>query len=391
MSVRARLRLRRGEFDLDVDLDVPGAGVTALFGRSGAGKTTLLRALAGLERCDDGYVKVGDEIWQDETRRLPVHRRPLGFVFQEPSLLPHLSVRRNLEYGWRRVPVAERRVTFADALAWLGLEPFLERRPDTLSGGERQRVAIGRALLASPRLLLMDEPLASLDAQSKAEVLPCLDRLQRELAIPVLYVSHSLDEVARIADHLAWLVDGRVRAAGPIAELLTRPDLPLAGRPEAEALVEATVVDHDTADQLTRLEFAGGSLLVPALDLPVGDAVRLRVGARDVSLTLERQSGTSILNVLPAVVTDLIDEEGGPQVTVRLESEGVALLARVTRRSARALAIAPGASVWAQVKSVAVLEGPPTAGSGSIAVPPPADGHRAETRRSGGAASRYPR
>lgn len=353
MSVEARLRLRRADFTLDAKLIAPKTGVTALLGRSGAGKTTLLRAVAGLERCD-GYLAVGDEVWQDGDRHLPVHRRQLGFVFQEPSLFSHLSVRRNLEYGFRRVPAGERRVAFEEPLEWLGVEPFLERRPDELSGGERQRVAIARALLASPRLLLMDEPLASLDRQSKTEILPFLDRMQRELAIPLLYASHSLDEVARIADHLAWMEEGRILASGAIGDLLTRVDLPLARGGEAEALVEATVAAHDERDHLTYVDFPGGRFAVPGLGLAPGVQVRLRVLARDVSLTLERQSGTSILNIFPACVTALVGE-GPAEVMVRLEASGVPILSRVTRRSAVALGLEPGSEVWAQVKGVAVL------------------------------------
>jgi molybdate transport system ATP-binding protein len=356
MSVEARLRLRRGDFSLDVDLTVPARGVTALYGRSGAGKTTLLRALAGLEPCPDGYLSVAGEIWQDATRRLPVHRRPLGFVFQEPSLFPHLSVRDNVAFALRRLRNEERRIGLGEAVEWLGLAPLLERRIEGLSGGERQRVAIARALLASPRLLLMDEPLASLDARSKAGILPYLDRLQRELAIPIIYVSHALDEVARIADHLVWLERGKVHATGPIAEILTRLDLPLARRGEAEALVEATVAGHDAADRLSYLDFAGGRFIVPAVELRPGARVRLRVRAADVSLTLERQSGTSILNVFPVFVTGVAEDDGA-QVTVRLEAGGTPLLARVTRRSARVLGLAAGAEVWAQVKSVAILGG----------------------------------
>lgn len=355
MSVEARFRLRRGDFSLDVELHAPDTGVTALFGRSGAGKTTLLRAIAGLESCPDGFLSVAGKVWQDGAEGLEVHQRPLGFVFQEPSLFSHLSVRRNLEYGQRRVPPEERRVDFGDAVEWLGVSPFLERRPQELSAGEQQRVAMARALLASPRLLLMDEPLASLDSQSKAEILPYLDRVQRELAVPVLYVSHSLDEVARIADHVAWMERGRISAAGPIADLLTRIDLPLARGGEAEALIQATVAGHDEADRLTLLDFAAGRFVVPLRKLASGTPVRLRVMARDVSLTLEHQSGTSILNIFPARVTGLVEEDTA-QVMVRLDAGGVAILSRVTRRSVRALGLEPGSEVWAQVKSVAVLD-----------------------------------
>lgn len=354
MSIEARFRLRRGDFTLSVELEAPARGVTAVFGPSGAGKTTLLRAMAGLERCDDGYLAVSGRVWQDESHFVPIHERELGYVFQEPSLFGHLSVRRNLEYGLNRVPPRERRVTFDQAVALLGVESLLDRSPDRLSGGERQRVAVARALLASPRLLLMDEPMASLDRRSKAEILPVIARLQAEMSIPVLYVSHSLSEVARIADHLAWMEKGTLRATGPIEELLTRVDLPLARGADAEALVRATVTGHDAENHLTLVDFAGGRFVLPGMEPVVGSGVRLRILARDVSLTLERQEGTSILNIFRARVESLA-EEGPAQMMVRLDAGGVPILSRVTRRSVAALGLAPGREVWAQVKSVALL------------------------------------
>lgn len=354
MSIEARFRLRRGEFVLDAELTASENHVTAVFGPSGAGKTTLLRAVAGLERCDEGFLAVGDRVWQDGERFVPAHERELGYVFQEPSLFDHLSVRRNLEYGFKRVPPRERRVTFDEAVSLLGVGSLLGRGPEELSGGERQRVALARALLASPRLLLMDEPLASLDRQSKAEILPYIERLHEEMSIPVLYVSHSLGEVARIANHLAWMEEGRIRAAGPIEELLTRVDLPLARGGDAEALVEGTVVGHDPQNHLTLVDFPGGRFTLPGTESAVGAQVRLRILARDVSLTLERQVGTSILNIFPARVADLASE-GPAQMMVRLEASGVPLLSRVTKKSVMALGLEPGREVWVQVKSVALL------------------------------------
>lgn len=354
MSIEARFRARLGDFSLDAELDIPAAGVTALFGASGAGKTMILRAMAGLDRHPGGFLRVGDATWQDDRRFLPPHRRPLGYVFQEASLFGHLSVRANVEFGQKRVPVAERSVSLARAIELLGIEDMLARRPSTLSGGERQRVAMARALAVSPRLLLMDEPLAALDIKRRQEILPYLDALVRELDIPVVYVSHSPDEVARLADHLLLLQAGKVIGSGPIQDMLTRPDLPLAHGGEAEALIEATVAELDPEYHLAWLEFAGGRLAVPGVDLPPGRRVRARVAARDVSLTLEAQRGTSILNILPATV-DALAEDGPAQVTVRLKAGGVPLLAHVTRRSAAALELQPGKRVFAQVKSVAVL------------------------------------
>ncbi|MEA3276909.1 MAG: molybdenum ABC transporter ATP-binding protein [Pseudomonadota bacterium] len=354
MTIEARLRLERGAFTLDVELTVPKRGVTALFGPSGCGKTTLLRAIAGLERSPDGYLQVAGAIWQDGRRFLPPHRRPLGYVFQEPSLFSHLSVRRNLEYGLKRTPRAQQRVTLDDAVALLGVEPLLSRAPAGLSGGERQRVAIARALLTSPRLLLMDEPLAALDLASKSGILPFLERLHAELAIPVIYVSHSPDEVARLADHLVFLDAGRVRAEGPISDMLIRADLPLSHGSDAEAIIEAKVSGRDDAYHLSYLEFPGGSFTVAQKDLPLGQSVRLRILARDVSLTLEPQSGTSILNIFPAKVVEL-DDEDAAQITVRLEVGGVLILSRITRKSASLLGLQTGKTVYAQIKSVAVL------------------------------------
>ena len=355
MTIETRFHLERGGFILDVDVTFPARGITAFFGPSGCGKTTLLRAIAGLVRDPNGFCRVGDALWQDGSHFLPPHRRPLGFVFQEASLFPHLSVQRNLEYGLKRVPRQQRRVTLSEAVELLGIESLLTRRPHGLSGGERQRVAIARALLTSPRLLLMDEPLAALDRASKREILPYLERLHNELAMPVLYVSHAPDEVARLADHLVLLDSGQVRAAGPIGELLTRLDLPREQGAEAEAIIEARIAAHDERYHLSYLDFAGGRFSVARNALPIGHSARLRVLARDVSITLQPQTGTSILNIFPASIDDLI-EEGPAQMLVRLDIAGVPVLARITRKSASVLALAPGKQVYAQVKAVALLE-----------------------------------
>jgi molybdate transport system ATP-binding protein len=354
MNIEAHYFIERGDFTLDAAFAAPARGVTALFGPSGCGKTTLLRAIAGLEHCPGGSLSVSGEVWQDEHSFLPPHRRPVGYVFQEASLFPHLSVRRNLEYGLKRVPDAEQRVAFDQAAALLGVESLLERPVTGLSGGERQRVAITRALLTSPRLLLMDEPLTALDRDSKSEILPFLERLHEELAIPVLYVSHASDEVGRLADHLVLMDSGRVLASGPIGEMLTRLDLPLAQSSDAEALIEARVTGHDENFELTYLDFPGGRFTVTGKELPVGQPVRLRVLARDVSLTLEHQSGTSILNIFPARVEALAEEKPS-RVIVQLKAAGVPLLSRITRKSAMALKLRPGKQIYVQVKSVALV------------------------------------
>ena len=358
----ARLRLARPGFVLDVDLQLPGRGVTALFGPSGCGKTTCLRAIAGLERAQPGHVAVAGEIWQDDARKIwqAPHRRGLGYVFQEASLFDHLSVRGNIDYGLRRTPPARRQVAMVNAMEQavelLGIGHLLGRMPAALSGGERQRVAIARALATSPRLLLMDEPLAALDTQRKAEVLPYLETLHRALDIPVLYVSHAIDEVARLASHMVLLREGRVLAQGPTGELITRLDLPLAHGDAAATVIAGTVQQHDAHDHITTVAFSGGQLLLvsPTAHAP-GEALRLRVQARDVSLALTFQSGTSILNAVSARVTAL-REDGPGQVLVALDAAGTPLLARVTQRSAQALALAPGLPVFAQIKSVALLD-----------------------------------
>jgi len=354
MSIEARLRIDHGTFSLDAELSVSDRGVTAIFGPSGCGKTTLLRAIAGLDRGPDGYLKVGEAVWQDAETFIPPHQRPLGYVFQEASLFSHLSVKGNLEYGYKRVAHSSRRVEFEHAVTLLGLDPLLSRDTEDLSGGERQRVAIARALLTSPNLLLLDEPLTGLDMDSKAEIVPYLERLHGELDIPVLYVSHAPDEVARLADHMVLLQAGRVLASGEIRQMLTRSDLPLFHGDEAEALLEATVVGHDETYELTQLEFPGGSFNVTRSDLEVGQLVRLRILARDVSLTLEHQTDTSILNILAVTVEELIPE-GPAQVMVRLSAGGTPILSRITRRSADKLQLVPGKQIYAQIKTVALL------------------------------------
>jgi len=357
--VRARLRVDRGAFALDVDLDLPPRGITALFGPSGCGKTTTLRAIAGLERATQAHVAVNTEVWQDDARGLflPTHRRRLGYVAQDAALFAHLDVRRNIEFGLKRVPAEERRVSVEQAVELLGIGHLMERKPETLSGGERQRAGIAQALATSPRLLLLDEPLAALDARRKAEILPWLERLHDELDIPVLYVSHAPDEVARLADHLVLMDAGRVTATGDTAALMTRLDLPLAHGDAAGAVLAATVESHDSAYQLSSLVFAGGRLQLPnqGRERPVGQQVRLRLQARDVSLTLARQEGTTILNIFQATAVDLADDSPG-QVVVGLDAGGARLLARVTRKSADALGLAPGLRVHAQVKGVAILD-----------------------------------
>jgi molybdate transport system ATP-binding protein len=355
-EIRARFRVDRKDFMLDVDLTLPGRGITALFGHSGSGKTTVLRAMAGLERTGDGYVAIADEVWQDESRGrfIPTHQRALGVVFQEASLFPHLSVRRNMEFGQRRAPATERRFALPEVADLLGISHLLERMPGQLSGGERQRVAIARALLAAPQLLLMDEPLAALDLKRKLEILPYLERLHRELSLPIMYVSHAPDEVARLADHLVLLDQGKVVASGPLNTVLSRIDLPAAFADDAGVVIEAVVAEHE-ADDLTRLEFTGGHIFVSQRHEPVGTRLRCRILARDVSLALMPQVQTSILNCVDATVVHLAPTDTPGHVLVRLNAAGHPLLARITRRSADRLLIRPGLALRAQIKAVALL------------------------------------
>lgn len=357
MSIDVRLSRTYPGFSLDADLALPGKGVTALFGPSGSGKTTLLRCIAGLEKAPGGRLLVNGEVWQDGDFFLPVHRRALGYVFQEASLFPHLTVAGNLDYGVKRSGgnAAHGAVDRAGILDLLGIDHLLPRRPAHLSGGERQRVAIARALLTAPRLLLMDEPLAALDTQRKREILPYLERLHDALSIPILYVSHAPDEVARLADHLVLLEQGRVLASGPLAETMARLDLPTAADEDAGVVITAQVGAQDPDYHLTRLDFPGGVIWVSQREAPLGQSARLRILARDVSIALEGDNPSSILNRVQARVTALAATDSPAQLLVGLQVGETALLARITRRSRDQLGLAPGMAVWAQIKSVALL------------------------------------
>jgi molybdate transport system ATP-binding protein len=355
VNLQLQFHIRRDGFQLDLDTALPGAGITALYGPSGSGKTTLLRAIAGLDRHAGCVLAPGGTVWQDDNVFVPPHLRPIGYVFQEPSLFPHLTVRRNLEYGARRRAASKHAAVVEKVVELLRIQPLLDRTPDSLSGGEKQRVAIARALASSPKLLLMDEPLASLDADLKRHILPDIVGLQRQLAIPTVYVTHSIDEVARVADHIVMLDEGRVAASGPASDLMTRLDQSLAHDEMAETLIEARVTGHDEEFSLTYLDTPAGRFVVARNQIELGSLVRLRIAARDVSLTLERQSGTSILNIFEARI-DGFDERGSGQVTVRLLLNGdTVLLARITKKSASALDLKPGKPMFAQIKSVALL------------------------------------
>lgn len=349
------VEVRRGAFWLAAAFTAD-APIVALFGRSGSGKTTLVEAIAGLARPTHGRIAIDGRALYDSARGidLPPEERRIGYVFQEGLLFPHLSVRRNLDYGERLTPAGERFVDRARVVALLGLESLMERRPATLSGGEKQRVAIGRALLASPRLLLMDEPLASLDAPRKAEILQYIELLRDDLELPIVYVSHAVEEVTRLADRLVLMADGRAVAEGPVAELLNRPEFAgHTGRFEAGAVVETRVARHDERFDLSVLAFEGGELVVPNVGALIGETVRARIRARDVSLALTRPSGITIQNVLAASVVS-VGGEFGAIVDVGLRVGRTPLVARVTRKAAFELGLVPGMALFAMVKAVSI-------------------------------------
>jgi molybdate transport system ATP-binding protein len=343
-------------FALDVDLQLPGRGVTVLFGHSGSGKTTLLRCVAGLERAADARIEVNGNCWQAADRFTPTWQREIGYVFQEASLFPHLDVCGNLAFGMKRTGATVHQEEIRVMAARFGIEHLLGRKPDGLSGGERQRVAIARALLTRPRLLLMDEPLSALDHARKQEILPYLERLHDELDIPVLYVTHQIEEAARLADHLVLLEAGRVVLSAPLTEALSRLDSPLARDHDAGVVVPTEVLGHDEAWHLTHLGFAGGEIQVSQRALHVGQAVRVRILARDISIALSGDNASSIQNRFACAVTGIAPAEDPAQCLVALDVKGVALLARITRLSAEQLGLVVGKPVWAQVKAVALLD-----------------------------------
>ncbi len=368
------------EFVLDVDLALPAKGVTVLYGQSGSGKTTLLRCLAGLVHAPGGTLRVGGDQWQGDEVFLPTHKRPIGYVFQEPSLFEHLTVAGNLSYAQKRVDLADSSrsaLSSEEVIALLGIENLLQRKPNQLSGGEKQRVAIARALFSQPELLLMDEPLASLDTQRKREILPYLEKLRHELEIPIIYVTHSIDELSRLADWVVVLDKGRVVADGSLADVLTALDSPLQ-LDDAGVVLETTILSREAQWALMRVGFSGGELLLADNGRAEGETLRVRVDARDVSLTLSQHTDTSILNALPATVIEISAclSQGAVLVKLGLGHQSIAaldeskvideqsvvsrdsnemLLSRITRRSADYLELAVGSQVWAQIKSVAVL------------------------------------
>lgn len=351
-----------GSFSLDVAFKMPMRGITALFGPSGCGKTTILRCMAGLQHLP-GHFIVGDQVWQDSARSVFVrtHERPLGYVFQEASIFQHLNVRQNLLYGAKRAgnaPTSDA-LDFDAIVELLGIGQLLERSPVALSGGERQRVSVGRALLSRPRILLMDEPLSALDRMTKEEILPYFERLHQSLALPVVYVSHDIGEVARLADTLVLLSKGRVMASGPLEVLQTDSSLPLIAAPDAAVMLEGRVESIDETYALTTFSVAGGALVMPGRQGAPGAERRLRIAASDVSFTLTAASDTTILNCLPARIVSIDGAANEAQVNIiaalGADGSGARIAARITRKSHAALGLAPGTPVFAQIKSVALM------------------------------------
>jgi molybdate transport system ATP-binding protein len=350
------IRKQLGAFRLEVSFRTNAHGLTALFGRSGAGKTSIIAAIAGLLRPDQGRIVVAGETLFDSARKidLPAEQRRVGYVFQDARLFPHLSVRDNLLYGWKRAPPADRRIAYDRLVDLLGIEHLLARRPRALSGGEIQRVAIGRALLAQPRLLLMDEPLASLDAARKAEIFPYLERLRDRLGVLIVYVSHAIEEVIRLANTIVLVEDGRVVAQGSPEDLSQRLELrPLLGRFEAGAVIDGRVSAHDDERAITEVALHGQRLVLPRIDAAPRTRLRIRIRARDVILAIERPAGLSVQNILAGNVQEIADEPGA-FAEVKIDIGGAAILARVTRDSVRRLRLASGTPVYALVKAVAI-------------------------------------
>lgn len=348
------IRQQRGAFKLDVSLALSG-GLTAFYGRSGSGKTSLINAIAGLSVPDDGKISIGNHRLFDAQKQtnVPPENRRIGYVFQEGRLFPHLNAKANLLYARKFIQASLDPSYFDQIVDLLGISALLDRRPNTLSGGEKQRIAIGRAILSDPRLLLMDEPLASLDAGRKAEILPFIENLRDQLDTPILYVSHAMEEVIRLADHLVLLEDGHVAADGSVEQVMSRLDLrPLTGRYEAGAVIEVQVAAHDVAYDLSDLSFNHDKLRVPRVDSPIGTSLRLRIRARDVSLSIKKPVQTSVLNVFEAVITDIAPEEG-PHCEVLMDI-GAPLIARITRKSIDELGLTIGKKVYASVKAAAI-------------------------------------
>ena len=355
--LEAKFKMDYAEFNLDVELNLPARGVTVVFGPSGSGKTTLLRCLSGLEKAPSGYMRIAGQVWQDEEIFIPIQERKIGLVFQESRLFPHLSIQDNLLYGYQRTQPAERNLQLDEVAQVLNLEPLLKRRPEKLSGGERQRVAIGRALLTSPKLLLMDEPLASLDMQLKAEIIPFIKRVENEFKTPIVYVTHSMNEVLQLVDTMVILKSGKVENIGSVEEVFSDVrSREAVGDGQLGAVLEASVSEHDDEFWLTRLDFMGQVLHVPKQNIPVGQSLRVHIHSKDVSLSTAPPAGaTSVLNILKAKVEKVgVVDPKGYSVDIELDA-GRPILATITRKSLANLNLQPGQQVYAHIKAIKMV------------------------------------
>ncbi len=354
MNIEIKFDHQKEDFNLNVDFKMPNKGISAIFGPSGCGKTTLMRLIAGLDYCKNGRCKIGDLIWQNESKFIYPYKRDLGYVFQEPSLFEHLNVLKNLEFALNRVKFTNSKLSLEYVIDLLGISDLLTRFDHGLSGGERQRVAMARAILSSPKILLMDEPLAALDMESKDEIFPFLYKIGSDLEIPILYVSHSIEEISRLADHLVLMDKGRIVAQDTVENLLTDLSQPLASTDRAAALVYGKVVGQDHNNYLSEIEFAGGVFQVPELSHEIGSKVRLRVLARDVSIALEYLSDSSILNIFQGEIIEIVGS-GLAQKIIKVNVKEVIFISRITKKSSEKLNLFIGKSIFIQVKSITLL------------------------------------
>lgn len=356
MSIDARFQMTRGDFNLDVDLSLPDRGISVLFGPSGSGKTSLLRCIAGLETPSSGRLSINETSWYDSQSglHLPVHQRSLGYVFQEASLFEHLSVQQNLQFGLKRAGAVSDPTRLHHLQELLGIGHLLHRKPNTLSGGERQRIAIARAMAICPDVLLMDEPLAALDASRKFDILNLLCKLKEELPTPIIYVTHSPREVTQLADYLVFLKNGKVKVDGTLEYALTHPESSLSRGNRASTIIQGAVSRHDLNEEVTEITFDGGTLILPIQNLPIGSAQRCRIYARDIILSLAPPVKSTVQNVLPATILDISRTRPG-QIQVRLQVGNTVLLSHVTQRAVSELGLHQGQHIVAQFKTSAVL------------------------------------
>jgi molybdate transport system ATP-binding protein len=354
MKLKANFKLSFSSFNLDAHFTLPSRGITAIFGESGSGKSTILRCIAGLEKAN-GSLRLDETIWQDDQQNifLPAYQRAVGYVFQDARLFPHLSVIENLRFGYQRQSSTKFPFSESELINLLGLNSLLQRNPRALSGGEKQRVAIGRALMNSPDILLMDEPLSALDEKRKQEILPYLETLHHQLDIPILYVTHTWEEIIQLADHLILIKGGRVTHSGELKDLIVDVNTELVHRKDAGSILQVRVLQHDNYYQLTTLSFDGGQLQVPKIDKPLGEALRIKITAKDVSLTLNKTAHTSILNIIEAKVVD-ITSINSSTVVIKLQAGSNYLLSHITHKSCDILQLEKGKQLYAQVKGIAL-------------------------------------